>query len=137
MGTILRMSTLTDQASLSRPDGCKRTRRRWRFQPRGLLGLILLAVFAINLYVLADGVVRLIRFRRDEATLRQQQSRQLKLNRSLQQNRDWMAGDDYLREQARNLGYTSPDEPSISTGDPSPPAVSPVKRRRTRPCPPY
>ena len=136
MGTVLRMSTLTDRASLSRPDGFRRTRRRWRFQPRGLLGLILLAVFAINLYVLADGVVRLIKFRRDEAALRQQQSRQLKLNRSLQQNRDWMAGDDYLREQAHNLGYTSPDEPSIPTGDP-PPAESPVKRRRARPSPPY
>jgi len=101
-----------------------------------LLRLILLAIFAINLYVLADGIVRLLKSGRDEAALRQQQSRQLKLNSSLQQNRDWMASDDYLREQAHNLGYSSPDEPLIPTND-LPPAESPVKRRRARPSPPY
>lgn len=136
MGTVLRMTAATERFRQPRPDRFRRARRRWRFQLRGLLGLLLVTIFAINLYVLADGVVRLIKSRRNETILRQQQSRQLKLNSSLQQNRDWMASDDYLREQARNLGYASPDEPTISTSGP-PPVESPVKRRRDRPCPPY
>lgn len=136
MGTVLRMMATAERYRPPRPAKSGRAHRRWRFRSRGLLGLVLLTIFAINLYVLADGVIRLVKSRRDEKLLRQQQDRQLSLNRSLQQNRDWMTSDDYLREQAHSLGYTSSGEQTFPAGG-SPPIESPVKRRRDRPCPPY
>ncbi|MCL6614372.1 MAG: hypothetical protein K6U03_07150 [Firmicutes bacterium] len=111
-------------------------RRRWRFHPRGLINLVLLAVLLVNLYVLADGLVRLIKGARSERLLRERLAKRTVLNRLLEEDRDRMAGDDYLREQARRLGFLGPGEVTEST-EVLPMVESPIKRQRSRPCPPY
>jgi len=111
---------------------------RWRFHPRGILGLLLAIVIGINLYVLADNIVRLIKQRGAEAELRQRVANWRTMNGILQQERDWMKSDDFLREQAHNLGYVAPGEaPAAPPEQVTPDASSPVKRRRDRPCQPY
>ena len=113
----------------------RKPRRRWRFRPRGILNLILLAVFLVNLYVLADGLVRLVKTAHAERVLRRRLAERAAMNRLLEKDRDRMAGDDYLREQARRLGFVAAGEEVVPLE--APPVESPVKRRRSRPSPPY
>lgn len=133
-----RTLTAIDRYDIPAAKAGARLRRRWRFQPRGLIGLILLAFLAINLYVLADNVVRLIGQRRTQAEL---ERRLRDLERHvyyLQQYRDWMKTDEYLREQARSLGYVSPGETlELLPAEPPAEGDNPVARRNDRPCPPY
>ena len=111
-------------------------RRQWRFRPRGLLNLVLLTVLLLNLYVLADGLVRLIKGFRTERLLRLRLAEKSAQNRLLEKERDRMAGDDYLREEARRLGFLAPGEKPDPAEDLQT-VESPVKRHREQPCPPY
>ena len=114
-----------------------RVRRRWRFHPRGIIGALLAIVIAINLYVLADNIVRLTRLRRKEAAdARRLEQIQGWIN-ALRQQRDWMRGDDFLREQAHDLGYIAPGESAQALAEEADPDSYEVKKRKSAPSPPY
>lgn len=137
MGTVVRMAESGRRPAADCPRRMARPRRRWRFKLRGLIGLALTAVMGINLYVMADNVVRLIKGRQARLEMQRRLAEALRRNDQLRKERDWMRSDEFLREQAHDLGYVAPGdtlevESSGTTSD-----DNPVKRRRSKPCPPY
>ncbi|MGQ9778508.1 MAG: septum formation initiator family protein [Bacillota bacterium] len=137
MATIIRLDKQTrpPEAAPFSPAGLPR--RRWRFRPRGLVNLVLLLLLLFNLYVLADGLVRLVKQRRAEAVLRARLAQQKAVNRSLERRQKWMQTDEYLRKEAAKLGLVPPEEENALRREKEPPAESPLKRPRAHPCPPY
>lgn len=137
MATIIRLDKQTRQAEPVPFSRAGAPRRRWRFRPRGLVNLILLILLLFNLYVLVDGLVRLVKQYRTESLLRARLAQQKAVNRSLERRREWMQTDEYLRQEAARLGLVSPQEENGARREKEPPAESPLKRPRARPCPPY
>ncbi|NLG84138.1 MAG: hypothetical protein GX493_05945 [Firmicutes bacterium] len=138
MATIIHLDRQTRLSTPVPSSSAGLRRRRWRFRPRGLVNLLLLIFLLFNLYVLTDGLVRLVRQRRTEAVLRARLAQQKAVNRDLAKRRAWMQTDEYLRAEAARLGLVSPDqEQKVEVKEEILTVESPFKRQRTRPCPPY
>ena len=109
----------------------KRARKRWRFRPHGLIGIILTIVIAINLFVLADNIVNLARLHVEKTALNRRLAQKVNNNRALRQQRDRMKGTDFLRNQAYRLGYTGADETASTAAGEVPQGMkTPFKKRR-------
>ena len=136
MGTTVRM-----RAPASRPacrTSYKRRRRRWRFHPRGLIRVILVAVVAINLYVLADNLVRLIKRDREEDALSRSLVEGGKRYEALKKQRDYMQTTEFLRDSAHSLGYIAPGETADAMAVEVPTGANHmVQKKRNPPSPPY
>jgi len=78
---------------------------RWRFRWRSLLGLALFAVLAVNLYVLADNAIRLVKLRLDQSILDKRLLQIGQRNKELQKTKASMQGEKYIREQAVKMGF--------------------------------
>lgn len=111
MGTTIRAETARRSEYRREQPVQKRPRRfRWRFRWRGLLGLALLAVLAINLYILADNAIRLVKLRLDQSILNKQLLQVDQRNKELGETRTSMQGEKYIKEQAEKMGYTEADQ---------------------------
>ncbi|MGE5529008.1 MAG: FtsB family cell division protein [Patescibacteria group bacterium] len=134
MGTASRPNGVT-----GRPEsGGRQKRRKWRFRPIGLVGIFLAVVVLINLYVLADNIYRLVKQIPEKAALERRLGEVRKANEALQRQRDWMASPEFVRRQARDLGYIAPGEEALVNAEPvSPAADGAVKRRKDKPSDPY
>lgn len=138
MGTMVRMRNPAPAARPASRAVSKRRRRRWRFQPHRLARLILAAVVALNLYVLADNLVRLLKRHREERALSHSVIQDGKRYEALKKQRDYMRTTEFLRDSAHSLGYIEPGETADTLAEEiSPSAEAAVQKKRARPSPPY
>jgi len=136
MGTMVRMTR--PAAYYERETRTRhRTRIRWRFRWRGLLGVLLVAVILLNLYVLLDNAVRLVKLRIEQAALNSDLARAADYGKTLEQRRNQMKSADYLREQASMLGYVTPGETASTPSAERPYTTTSPLKRKSRPSQAY
>lgn len=115
-----------------------RSRRRWCFRPRGLVRVLLVVVVVLNLYVLADNIIRLVKQHQEENALTRGVVKSGQQYEALKKQRDYMQTTEFLKDSAHSLGYIAPGETADAIAEEIPTNADPtVQKKRNRPCPPY
>lgn len=113
-------------------------RVRWRLRGTGMVRLVIITVILANLFLLADGVVRLVKKNRAAEALSDRIAEERKRLQNRKKVRDYMSSPEYVRDAARNLGYVDEGDRVEAVAEPiGPSSASPVPRRKRVPPIPY
>lgn len=113
-------------------------RIRWRLSWVGLVRLAVIAIILTNLYVLADGLVRLVMKNRAAEALSQRIAEENGRLQERKKERDYMMSPEYVRDAARSLGYVVRDDRAEAVAEPEDPgAESAAPRDRDTPDPAF